>query len=729
MIIVIGSIGAAGAWYWGNISNTSEYTSNEITKKHEKNLPKRIHGTKTMVKIPSGSFIMGDNDSAFPDAQPEHRVEINTFYIDKTPVTYADFKKYVDDGGRRSHYWKYDTYNQSNQPVTGVSWYHAVDYCNWRSERAGLEPAYKRTERLDAWNYPLWKFTPSANGYRLPTEAEFEYGARGGRAQKKFPWGDEFDPSRANYDNEQGKKTGDWWRLIGVKETPPNEYGLYGMSGNVWQWTNDWYDPQYYTSSSRNNPKGPRSGRTKVVRGGSWGSVSPNHLQVSKRSFMAPNNYNYDVGFRCVRPASSVSKDIAAQFATTTVDRSFYTYTTATHDSPLDIAPYSQKIIDRLAQFIHDYYPRSIYFQTKIDQQEVITPEKMASLIVEVSQEYSIHPLFLTGVMAAESGLGCCSFPRWYNNPMAYDWQNRRMKNGPPIYGVDRSRNRKYKDLRSAFKKFASGIDRDIYRKAAKRGLDAFHRAYVGYQAEEWMYTVSKVYKDVLGIELVAHKPARNVGKYIYLNNKSSSEEFASADYSSDSPPEDVSNKSSPEIVERLMPLSYSEPRPKEDITHIMLHFVSNVVASPSKPYNPQAVIDIFRRAGVSPHYLIGRDGTIFQLVDEERTAYHAGKGSLKKYPGYTNKMNQHSIGIELLAIGTQKEMEQYISPDIYDTLSPQHIGYTEEQYAALNRLLPNIYKRYGISADREHVIGHEEYAAGRKTDPGSLFDWSKIGL
>ncbi|MDD4358520.1 MAG: SUMF1/EgtB/PvdO family nonheme iron enzyme [Candidatus Pacebacteria bacterium] len=720
-IVILASVivcAFALVFYFGFLNQTTEQTVELPVKKSEdatKNLPLVFNGVKKMILIPSGKFVMGDDDSNFSDEKPEHFVSVGSFYMDETPVTYADFQKYIDDGGNKTRYWVYDTYNKPENPISGINWYHAIDYCNWRSEKEGLAPVYKPTNKLDAWGYPLWELDSSANGYRLPTEAEFEYAARGGLEKKKFPWGDEFNPRYANYDNEKGLMIGDWWRLSGVKDTPANGYGLYGMSGNVWQWTNDWYDQNYYSNSSENNLQGAQSGRTKVIRGGSWGNISPEYLRVSKRSAMAPSNYNYDVGFRCVRLATKILAEFTLHNVT---NKNFYEYEVSQNQEIPSMDIYSASFVNRLGQFIADYYPNSIYFQTQIDQQEIINPQKIAQLIVDVSKEYSIHPLFLTGIIASESGFGCCSFPRWYNNPMAYHWQNALMKNGLPLYDADRTRNRKYKDLRDAFSQYAEGIKRNIYLNAAKKDLDVFHLLYVGYRADEWMYTLSKVYKDVLGITLSPHVPSENVGRYIYVDKKT------------------LTNNENAEIlpvqlkiIDRLLPLSNSEPHLEADkITHVVIHFSSNVIAKPNNPYIPEDVINIFKQYGVSAHYLIARDGTIFRLVNENRNAYHAG-GSLTDYPLYTDKLNRHSIGIELLAIGTENEMKQYISPEIYATIPKNYIGYTNEQYKALNFLLPQIYQRYNIRIDRDHVIGHDEYSIGTKKDPGSLFDWIKIGF
>ncbi len=179
----------------------------------------------------------------------------------------------------------------------------------------------------------------------------------------------------------------------------------------------------------------------------------------------------------------------------------------------------------------------------------------------------------------------------------------------------------------------------------------------------------------------------------------------------------------------KLLPLDISEKR-INDLTHLMIHFISNAALKPEDPYNVDDVYSIFKEYGLSVHYLIDREGEIYSLVPEDRVAYHAGKGSLPDFPQYENKMNQYSIGIELLAIGTKEEMLAIVEEDIYNQIDPVLAGYTEAQYQSLQLLVDNILKRNpSILRDRRHVIGHDEYAPGRKTDPGSLFDWTRIGF
>ncbi|MDQ6421636.1 LysM peptidoglycan-binding domain-containing protein [Paenibacillus sp. LHD-117] len=180
-------------------------------------------------------------------------------------------------------------------------------------------------------------------------------------------------------------------------------------------------------------------------------------------------------------------------------------------------------------------------------------------------------------------------------------------------------------------------------------------------------------------------------------------------------------------IQNYYLPLQNSKPR-TENITHVVIHFISNAANNPRNPYDVQDIYRIFLNGGVSSHYLIGRNGEIYRLVDENRVAYHAGQGSLPGFPGYENRLNEYSIGIELMAIGTRDEMLPFFPSQTYDMISPSNIGYTDAQYRSLNLLLDEIIKRHpSIVRDRQHVVGHDEYAPGRRTDPGRLFDWSRL--
>lgn len=159
---------------------------------------------------------------------------------------------------------------------------------------------------------------------------------------------------------------------------------------------------------------------------------------------------------------------------------------------------------------------------------------------------------------------------------------------------------------------------------------------------------------------------------------------------------------------------------------YIMLHFCSAVVIDRKDPYNMALVRDNFIKNGVDTNYIIDRDGTIYCYVPEDRLAYHAGKGSYAGDASLTDNMNRYAIGIELLAIGSQKDMSGYLTADEYAALDPALIGYTDAQYDALKALIADICQRNNISADKHHILGHDEYTQ-RKTDPGELFDWERV--
>lgn len=465
----------------------SENKINNAATDLKVSFPKELFGLKKMKFVPEG-FLAKKGDS----------ILLKAFYIDENPITYFDFELYVKNGGTPNAYWNYDSYHQDYQPVTGINWYHVVDYCNWRSKVEGLDTTYVFTNTLDTWGYPKWELDSTANGYRLPTSVEFQYAAHGGK-NTLYPWGNEFDDNLANYDNERGLWKDKWWRLASMKELKPNDYGLYNMSGNIWHFCND-----------------NRDSNTKVLKGGSWGSIAPKYLECSSQSHTAPSNYNYDIGFRCVRNAvSEIDSTAKLNF---NITHKFYKYTTSHYEKPPVTNFYDTVFQKRLGKFIADYYPNCLYFQEAIDQQPIITPEEMAMTLIRACEKYKVNPLFLVGIMASESGFASCSFPRWYNNPMAYHWQNRLMSKGLPKYDADVHENRKYKNLQIAFEHFCRGIRHPRYIQASKKDLDTFHLIYVGYRADEWMYTLSRIYKDVAGIRIEPKYPTAGVGKYIYTN-------------------------------------------------------------------------------------------------------------------------------------------------------------------------------------------------------------------
>jgi formylglycine-generating enzyme required for sulfatase activity len=247
-----------------------------------------------MVQLPGGRFTMGDENEV--DATP-HEVFLSSFHIDKYLVTQEEYQRVMGDNPSR---WK-----AGKNPVEQVRWSDAVRYCNARSKLDGLQPCY---------DLGTWQCNFDANGYRLPTEAEWEYACRAGTKTAYF-FGN--DPSKlADHawfkDNSGGKP-----HPVGQK--PPNPWGLHDMLGNVWEWCNDFYKVDYYQESPQENPKGPASGETKVVRGGAW-KFSADSCRSGYRYNENPGYadvcFGYDIyGFRCVRNAPGAIEPVQTKIS------------------------------------------------------------------------------------------------------------------------------------------------------------------------------------------------------------------------------------------------------------------------------------------------------------------------------------------------------------------------------------------------------------------------------
>lgn len=196
-----------------------------------------------------------------------------------------------------------------------------------------------------------------------------------------------------------------------------------------------------------------------------------------------------------------------------------------------------------------------------------------------------------------------------------------------------------------------------------------------------------------------------------------------------------ASTTSSLKLVDKLLPETVSRERASTaTVDTVMLHFCSDVIANPDNPFQLSRITDIFTSVGVSAHYLIDRDGTVYRWVDESRMAFHAGRGIIPWAPERTNRLNEFSIGIEMFNVGTAEDMKIFMSPQKYREFAAKHpefIGFTDAQYNALNALLADIRSRHPeIKLDRKHIFGHSEYAGrARRTDPGETFKWERIGL
>lgn len=179
-------------------------------------------------------------------------------------------------------------------------------------------------------------------------------------------------------------------------------------------------------------------------------------------------------------------------------------------------------------------------------------------------------------------------------------------------------------------------------------------------------------------------------------------------------------------VEDFMEPIEDNSWEREHDVEFVMLHFTSYVVADREDPYNLEAIRKTYTDYGVSTHYLVDRDGTIYCYIPEDRVAWHAGEGTWGGDEKYTDKMNFYAIGIELLGIGTQEDMASYLHPEEYAALDPSIIGFTDAQYTAVQELVADLCLRYDIPADREHIIGHDEFSPDN-TDPGDLLDWSRV--
>jgi len=321
-----------------------------------------------MLYIPGGMFQMGDSFNEWgSDERPVHSVTLSPFYMSRYEITNSQYKDFLNSAlsqgiitvisnivykaGSGTNYPYCDTYqssirsqinwngttftirtlsgrDMSDDPVVQVSWYGAVAYCNWKSQIDGKPQCY---------NLSTWAYDPNKKGYHLPTEAQWEYAARGGLSGKRFLWGDDIYHAQANYYSSSSyaydksstrgyhplwgndgsypwnypftspvgffdgglkyKSNYNWPDSVTSYQTENgcNGYGLYDMAGNVWEWCHDWYSS--YSSVSQMNPTGPITGSYHVLRGGSH-EGNPYFCRVADRHNYGPTTRDYSIGFR-----------------------------------------------------------------------------------------------------------------------------------------------------------------------------------------------------------------------------------------------------------------------------------------------------------------------------------------------------------------------------------------------------------------------------------------------
>lgn len=303
----------------GSSSNDQAIPPTEVTHGGEGH-------SKDMVLIEGDTFLMGtDTDEGFPqDGEgPVREVKVDSFYIDKTTVTNRQFSRFINETGYKTEAerfgWSFvfhlfvppklarkDLPSPSDTP-----WWKGIEGAQWNHPEG---PGSHISNRMDhpvihvTWNdavaYCKWA------GMRLPTEAEWEYAARGGLEQKTYPWGDQLTPDGEHKCNiwqgefpEKNTQEDGFVGTAPVDAYPPNGYGLYNMAGNVWEWCSDWFSTSYPLLRMKDNPKGPGTGEAKIIRGGSYLCHHSycNRYRVAARTANTPDSSTGNMGFRCVK--------------------------------------------------------------------------------------------------------------------------------------------------------------------------------------------------------------------------------------------------------------------------------------------------------------------------------------------------------------------------------------------------------------------------------------------
>ncbi|WP_257348982.1 formylglycine-generating enzyme family protein [Pseudalkalibacillus decolorationis] len=284
-----------------------------------------LHLYEGMIALPGGEFLMGTDDAeGFPDdgEGPVRKVKLKPFYIDACSVTNLQFSEFVKETGyvtdAERFEWSFvfhsllseNVKNQVTQWVQETPWWLVVKGASWKYPEG---PDSTIDQKLDhpvvhvSWNDAIafckW------SGKRLPTEAEWEYAARGGLSQRKYPWGNKLKYKGKHQCNIwQGQfpteNTGadGYMSTAPAKSYSPNGYGLYNVSGNVWEWCSDWFSLSHHLNAPIDNPRGPSHGSAKVIRGGSYLCHQSycNRYRVAARSSNTIDSSTGNSGFRCV---------------------------------------------------------------------------------------------------------------------------------------------------------------------------------------------------------------------------------------------------------------------------------------------------------------------------------------------------------------------------------------------------------------------------------------------
>jgi formylglycine-generating enzyme required for sulfatase activity len=252
---------------------------------HKPRLVVDIPGLLEMIELPGGTFPMGSPDSddlAYDNEKPQHLVTVSAFAMGRFAVTRKLYREILNTAPSA---WQ-GAKDDDQLPANYISWFDAIAFCNALSERQALQPCYRRVGDQVEWHR-------AANGYRLPTEAEWEYAVRAGTKTRWFCGDEPTELGRYAWFSDNAGN-----RIHPVGEKDPNPWGFHDLSGNVWEWCWDWYGE--YSAGPADNPDGPAKGLLRVLRGGAcWRGAGA--LRSAARSRLVPEFWDVNRGFRCVR--------------------------------------------------------------------------------------------------------------------------------------------------------------------------------------------------------------------------------------------------------------------------------------------------------------------------------------------------------------------------------------------------------------------------------------------